>query len=135
MICRTPAVVVTVQSAAELVAVLRIGAEHAMPICTRGSGHSMSGQCLADGALVIDMKGWSSVQVEAERGSAWLSAGATWHQVTNSAFAAGLMPLGLTTIVDTTVAGTLSVGGVGAESFRTGTQFGTSSAAGRCCSC
>jgi cytokinin dehydrogenase len=32
------------------------------------------------------------------------------------------MPVGLTTIVDTTVGGTLSVGGVGGESFRTGAQ-------------
>jgi hypothetical protein len=122
MVHRTPAIVASVQSAEELVSVLRIGAEHAMPICTRGSGHSMSGQCLADDALVIEMKGLNSVQIDAERGSAWLSGGATWHRATNAAFAEGLMPRGLTTIVDTTVAGTLSVAGVGGESFRTGTQ-------------
>jgi len=122
MVQRTPAVVVSVRSSEELQAALRIGSEHALPIVTRGSGHCMSGQGLAEGALVIDMKGLCGVQIDAERRSGWLSGGATWHQVTNAAFTHGLMPVGLTTIVDTTVGGTLSVGGVGGESFRTGAQ-------------
>lgn len=122
MVRRAPALVVAVRSVPELLAALRIGASHGSPIVTRGSGHSMSGQGLAEGALALDMRSLCDVQIDAERGSAWLSGGATWHQATNAAFAHGLMPRGLTTIVDTTVGGTLSVGGVGGESFRTGTQ-------------
>jgi FAD/FMN-containing dehydrogenase len=122
LIRRAPAVVVTVCTQAELVSALRIAAEFDLPIATRGSGHSQSGQCLCDGALVLDMKGLNGVELDADRGSAWLGGGATWHQVSDAAFAQGQMPVGLTMIVDTTVGGTLSVGGVGSESFRTGTQ-------------
>lgn len=122
LVRRTPAAVVSVQDAAELQAALRIGAEFAMPIVTRGSGHSQSGQCLADGALVIDMKALNSVDLDADSGSGWLGAGATWHQVIDAAYAQRRMPVGPTMIVDTTVGGTLSVGGLGSESFRTGTQ-------------
>jgi FAD/FMN-containing dehydrogenase len=122
IIRRVPAVVVSVHSPEELVTALRIGAEFRMPIATRGSAHSQSGQCLSSGALVVDMKALNDVQIDSERGWGWLHAGATWHQVANAAMAQASMPVGLTLIVDTTVGGTLSVGGLGSESFRTGTQ-------------
>jgi cytokinin dehydrogenase len=122
LVRRTPAIVVAVQAAEELLAVLKIAAEFGMPISTRGSGHSQSGQCLSDGAVVLDMKAMHDVQIDVESGWGWLDAGATWHQVANQAFARSAMPVGLTMIVDTTVGGTLSVGGFGGESFRTGTQ-------------
>ena len=86
MVQRTPAVVASVRSREELQAALRIGREHALPIVTRGSGHCMSGQGLAEGALVIDMKGLCDVQIDAERRSGWLSGGATWHRVINAPF-------------------------------------------------
>ena len=40
----------------------------------------------------------------------------------DAAFQASLLPEGLTLVVDTTCGGTLSVGGVGGESFRVGAQ-------------
>lgn len=122
LVHRPPAAVVTVHDVGELLEALRIGSELGMPICTRGSGHSQSGQCLADGALVLDMKGLNRVQIDTERGSAWVGGGATWHEVSNATFVEQRLPVGLTMVVDTTVGGTLSVGGMGAESFRTGAQ-------------
>src|SRR5215510_3567870 len=70
LVHRSPAVVVSVRDVDELQTALRIGAEFGMPICTRGSGHSQSGQCLADGALVLDMKALNRVQIDADSDSA-----------------------------------------------------------------
>lgn len=122
LIHRAPAIVLTVSSTEELVTAVKIAAGFGMPISTRGSAHSQSGQCLSRGAVVLDMKALNEVKIDPENGWGWLHAGATWHQVANQAFVESSMPVGLTMIVDTTVGGTLSVGGLGAESFRTGTQ-------------
>ena len=49
LIQRTPAIVLTVHDTEQLVTALKVGAEFEMPISTRGSGHSQSGQCLSEG--------------------------------------------------------------------------------------
>lgn len=122
MVYRRPAIVAAVGSVEELSASLRIAAELGMPVATRGSGHSQSGQCLSQDGLVLDLRGLNTVALEPDRGCAWLGGGATWQEVCNATSAVGYMPVGLTMIVDTTVGGTLSVGGVGSESFRRGLQ-------------
>jgi cytokinin dehydrogenase len=102
--------------------VLRVAAEHDVPVAVRGSGHSQSGQCLVEGAIVLDMRSMSAVRVNVEDGTVEAEGGATWRSIVDHAFADGLVPRGLTLVVDATIAGTLSVGGVGGESFRAGPQ-------------
>jgi FAD/FMN-containing dehydrogenase len=119
---RAPSIVAEPASVDETLAALRIAGENGMPIAVRGSGHSQSGQCLTEGSLVLETRRMNGVRVDPDRGIVVAEGGATWRQVVDAAFAHDSLPLGPTYVVDTTVAGTLSVGGVGSESIRVGAQ-------------
>lgn len=102
--------------------VLEVAREHGVPVAVRGSGHSQSGQCLVEDGIVLDMRSMSAVKIDGVRQTIEAEGGATWRSIVDAAFACGLVPRGLTLVVDATIAGTLSVGGVGSESFRIGPQ-------------
>lgn len=122
MRARTPAIVVRPAVQDDVLAVLRFAAQHGLPLTTRGAGHSQSGQGLGEG-LVLDMTGLDRVlAIDRERALVEVEGGASWRSVVDAAFAHGLLPVALTHALDPTVAGTLSVAGVGAESFRLGAQ-------------
>lgn len=119
---RTPAMLVEPANEDDVLFVLRVAHEHGLPIAVRGSGHSQSGQCLVEGAIVLEMRSMSAVHVNVDEGTVEAEGGATWRSIVDHAFVHGLIPRGLTLVVDATIAGTLSVGGVGGESFRIGPQ-------------
>jgi hypothetical protein len=123
MLQRRPAVVLRPTCDADVVIGLRVAAEHGLSVALRGAGHSQSGQGLGQG-LLLDMTGLNRVlQVPSTSAcSLEVEAGATWRSVLDATHARGLVPVALTHALDTTVAGTLSVGGVGGESFRAGAQ-------------
>lgn len=122
LIERQPAAVLRPSSVESVGAALEIARGHGFSVSTRGAGHAQSGQSLGNG-LVLDMTSLGRVLgFDAERSLVEVEGGATWHTVLGAAFARGMLPLGLTNAMDTTVAGTLSVGGVGAETFRVGPQ-------------
>lgn len=119
---RTPSVVLRPASVESVTAALAVAREQRLPVSTRGAGHAQSGQSLGSG-LVLDMTSLGRVVgFDDARSLVEVEGGATWRTVTDAAFARGALPLGLTNALDTTVAGTLSVGGVGAETFRVGPQ-------------
>ena len=122
LVRRAPAIVVEPASADEVLFTLRVARDHGFPISTRGSGHSQSGQCLSEGAIAIEMRRLGAVQVDVAQRVVVAEGGATWSRVVDEASAFSLLPRGLTLVLDTTVAGTLSVGGVGAQSFQFGAQ-------------
>ena len=70
--------------------------------------------------MVIDMTGLDAI-TRGEGRSAWAQAGATWGDVATHAQARGLVPPLVPDFPDLSVGGTLSVGGIGPESFRLGT--------------
>jgi cytokinin dehydrogenase len=122
MVRRVPSAVLRPQGVDDVAAAMRIAAEHQVPISTRGSGHSQAGQSLGEG-LVIDMRSLNRLVGANDRGDVIeVEAGAQWRTVVDAAFARGRIPCGLTHVLDTTVAGTLSVAGVGSESWRIGPQ-------------
>jgi cytokinin dehydrogenase len=102
--------------------VLKTASDHGVPVSVRGSGHGQSGQCLSERSIVLNMRQLSRVEIATADRIALAEGGATWRHVVDEAFAQGLLPRGLTLVTDATVAGTLSVGGVGGESFRIGAQ-------------
>jgi cytokinin dehydrogenase len=119
---RIPALVLRPRSEVDVVTALRIAAEHGLSVATRGAGHSQFGQGLGEG-LVLDMTRLDRVlRVDPERSLLEVEAGASWRKVVDATFPLGWLPAGLTHALDPTVAGTLSVAGVGAESFRCGAQ-------------
>ena len=122
LVRRAPAMVVEPASSEEVLFTLGVARDHGFPVSTRGSGHSQSGQCLAEGAIAIEMRRLGAVRVDPAQRLVVAEGGATWSRVVDEASAHALLPRGLTLVLDTTVAGTLSVGGVGAQSFQFGAQ-------------
>src|SRR5262249_19798139 len=76
LIRRTPAMVLSPANDDDVVRALRLAGEHGLPISTRGSGHGQCGQCLASGAVVLDMRSLGGLEVDAARNAVVASAGA-----------------------------------------------------------
>jgi FAD/FMN-containing dehydrogenase len=119
---RRPRVVVRPEHVEGVLETLLVAKEHGLGVTTRGSGHSQSGQCLG-GGIVLDMRGLDRIiDCDVEAGRIDVHAGATWWSLIDRATECGALPAGLTHVPNPTVGGTLSIGGVGAESFRRGAQ-------------
>jgi len=122
MLERRPALVLRAACIADVICALRSAGEHSISVTTRGAGHSQSGQGLGAG-LVLDMTRLDRISEPAvDARLLEVEAGARWQDVLEMSYRRRLVPNALTHALDTTVAGTLSVGGVGGESFRAGAQ-------------
>ncbi|KAB2339613.1 FAD-binding protein [Actinomadura rudentiformis] len=120
MIDRTPGEVLRPASAREIADVLRTARTD---VVARGCGHSTGGQPLTDG-VVLDMRGLASVhEVRGDRVT--VDAGATWLELLDATLPHGRTPPVLTDLLDLTIGGTLSAGGVGGASHVHGTQAAT----------
>ncbi|QWF85420.1 FAD-binding protein [Amycolatopsis sp. CA-230715] len=123
-VSRKPAAVVRPGSVDDVVAVVRWAGEHGMPVSARGAGHSMNGQAQVDGGVVLDMRSLNQVR-EIGEDRVTVDAGALWSEVAAATIARGLTPPVFTDYLETTVGGTLSVGGVGGTTHRHGAQTDT----------
>jgi cytokinin dehydrogenase len=118
----TPAMLVRPRSERDVLAALKVSGDFDLPITTRGTGHCQTTQGLGPG-IVLDMTGLRRIiGLDHERGVVEVEAGATWHELAAGTSVFGLLPVGLSHILDTSIGGSLSVGGIGAESFRVGAQ-------------
>ncbi len=109
MIDVRPAAVVRCADAEDVAAVVRYAAESGSDLAVRGGGHSVPGFGTAEGAVVADLGGMSSVVVDPTTRTARAGGGATW-----GAFDAATAPHGLATtggIISTTGVGGLTLGG------------------------
>lgn len=119
-----PAMLVVPRDEEDVLFTLDVARQCGVPVITRGAGHSQSGQCLAAGAIALDMSAISGVlQIDPEGLFVEARGGTLWREVFDRAFDEGFRPVGPTYMLDATMAGTLSVAGVGAESFCTGAQI------------
>jgi cytokinin dehydrogenase len=117
-----PALVVRPHCIADVQAALAFATEHSLTVSLRGMGHSQSGQGLGPG-LSLDMTSLSRVtSVDEAKRSVEVEAGATWRAVVDATFEERLLPVALTYALDTTVGGTLSVGGIGSAAWSYGPQ-------------
>jgi hypothetical protein len=92
-------------------------------VVPRGCGHSTDGNSLTCG-ISLDMRALAAIrEVGADR--VRLEAGATWREVLDATLPHGLTPPVLTDLLDLTVGGTLSAGGVGGTSHVHGPQTAT----------
>ena len=109
---RRPAAIVMARSTDDVVAAVRWARDAGLPIAVRGGGHNVAGHAVADGALVVDLRGMRAVVVDPERRRVRVAGGALWEDVDNATTAHGLaMPGG--TFGDTGVAGLTLGGGLG----------------------
>ena len=118
---RTPLAVLQPGSVEDVVRAVRFCRRHGIQVAARGQGHSTGGQAQVQGGLVID----SSTLNKIERlgsGTAVVQAGIRWKDLLATTVPAGLHPPVLTGFVGLSVGGTLSMGGIGAASFRNGAQ-------------
>ncbi|KAE8687826.1 Cytokinin dehydrogenase 6 [Hibiscus syriacus] len=100
-----------------------------MTVAARGNGHSVNGQSMNDGGLVIDMRSTEEnlfrlITLDCCTNYIDVSGGAIWEDVlTRCVSEFGLTPRSWTDYLGLTVGGTLSNAGVSGQAFRYGPQI------------
>src|SRR6185437_2625892 len=61
---KRPAVIAYCLDTADVVAALRFGREHDLPIAVRAGGHGVAGKCLPADGLVIDVRGLTDLAID-----------------------------------------------------------------------
>ncbi|TVU05607.1 hypothetical protein EJB05_48776, partial [Eragrostis curvula] len=130
LVSARPAAVVRPASADDVASAIRAAALRAdLTVAARGNGHSVSGQAMAEGGLVLDMRALALPRrmqlVRSPSGAAFadVPGGALWEEVLHWGVKNhGLAPASWTDYLRLTVGGTLSNGGVSGQSFRYGPQ-------------
>jgi cytokinin dehydrogenase len=116
-----PVGVVQPRSAREVAALVRDAGSAGERLTVRGAGHSFGGQSLPARAVVVDMSGLKAVEsVDGDRELVRCGAGATLRDVVTATLSRGRLPRVMTNLLDLTVGGLLSVGGIGPGSQRFG---------------
>jgi FAD/FMN-containing dehydrogenase len=75
MIDRHPAAIASCADTADVVASVDFARQHGIPVSVRGGGHSVAGDCLIEGGLVIDVSPMKRINVDAGRRVARAQAG------------------------------------------------------------
>ncbi|WVZ92584.1 hypothetical protein U9M48_038635 [Paspalum notatum var. saurae] len=138
LVSAVPAAVVRPASADDVASAIRAAARTAdLTVAARGNGHSVSGQAMAEGGLVLDMRALALsprraqpqmqlvIQAQSSQSEyfADVPGGALWEEVLHWGVSNhGLAPASWTDYLRLTVGGTLSNGGVSGQSFRYGPQ-------------
>jgi len=116
---RHPALIARCAGAADVVHAVNFGRDHGMLIAVRGGGHSLSGQSVCEGGLMIDLAPMKSVHVDPLARTGRLEPGVLLGQFDREAQAFGLATTA-GTVSHTGAAGLTLGGGFG----RIGRKFG-----------
>jgi FAD/FMN-containing dehydrogenase len=79
---RRPLAIARVAGAADVAAMVNAAREGGLELAVRSGGHSRPGYGTVDGGLVIDLSGMDRVEIDADRGTAWVETGATAGEYT-----------------------------------------------------
>jgi FAD/FMN-containing dehydrogenase len=112
MIDRKPALIARCVSGADVIAALQFGREHDMNITIRGGGHNVSGTCISDDGLMIDLSPMKGIRIDPDSRTARVEPGVVWGEFDQEAQAFGLATVG-GTVAHTGVAGLTLGGGFG----------------------
>jgi cytokinin dehydrogenase len=116
-----PIRVVAPASVDQVVDLVQGAARDGRRLTVRGLGHSCGGQALADHSVVLDTSRLSRVgEVDVARRTVRCEGGAPLRDVVEATREHGLLPPVLTNLLDLTIGGVLSVGGVGPGCHRFG---------------
>lgn len=109
---RKPAIIARCAGAADVTQAVNFARSHGLLTAVRGGGHSLSGQSVCEGGLVVDLSPMTGMRIDPLAKTARVEPGARLAQVDREAQAFGLaVPLG--TASDTGAAGLTLGGGFG----------------------
>ena len=117
-----PAAVLRPGSTRDVATMLRFAHRHGIRVVGRGAGHTVFGQSQHPAAISFDLTSLDDIG-PIRQDHVTVQAGCRWNALLDVTLAAGLMPPVLPDYIGQTVGGTLSVGGIGAMSFRHGAQI------------
>lgn len=109
MVDKRPAYIAQCANAGDVVSALAFARRQGLPTSVRSGGHSVAGNCLVDGGLVVDMRNLNAVSVDPDARTAIVGGGATWSHFDRAAGPYGLATTGGR--VSTTGVAGLTLGG------------------------
>ena len=121
MIHRQPSAVLKPGSVNDVVEMVRFARRNGIKVAARGQGHSTQGQAQVDAGVVVDMSTLAAVR-EINPADALVEGGARWIDLLQETIPQGLTPPTLVDFIELSIGGTLSLGGIGGQSFRHGPQ-------------
>lgn len=116
-----PRTVILARNAADVTRALAQARVERVPVAARGQGHAGGGQALVQDGMVIDMQGLNALEQPRDE-AVWVGAGALWRDVLAHCLRHERIPPVITDYLGVTVGGTLSVGGIGGQTFVHGAQ-------------
>ncbi|MEM7051532.1 MAG: FAD-binding protein [Acidobacteriota bacterium] len=120
---QVPGAVARCTSTEQVAEVVRFCREHGIVVVARGQGHTQTGQSTTDGGIVIDTAAMCKIhEIDAEGLFAQCDGGLVWRDLVAATVPLGLVPPVLTNNLGVSLAGTVSVAGLGVASYRYGTQ-------------
>ena len=112
MIDRKPALIVRCSGTPDVIASVNFAREHNLMISARGGGHNVAGTASSDGGMMIDLSQMKGIRVDPDTRVAFVSPGATIHDVDHETQMFGLAtPMGINST--TGIAGLTLGGGFG----------------------
>ncbi|KAL9249458.1 Cytokinin dehydrogenase 7-like protein [Drosera capensis] len=122
-----PSAVIRPSSAADIASTIHLASKStSLTVAARGNGHSVNGQSMTDGGLVIDMRSLPDTPTLFSLPDFHfvdVSGGALWEEVLDNCVSEhGFAPRSWTDYLGLTVGGTLSNAGVSGQAFRFGPQ-------------
>jgi FAD/FMN-containing dehydrogenase len=112
MIDRHPALIAHCAGVADVIAAITFARNHNLLVAVRGGGHSVAGNAVCDGGLVIDVSPMKGIRVDPVARTAWAAGGVTWGEFDHETQAFGLATTG-GTVSTTGIAGLTLGGGFG----------------------
>jgi hypothetical protein len=87
---RRPPVIIRAADATEVSRVVSLARETELELAVRSGGHSTAGHSVVDGGIVLDLRDMRTLDIDAERRTAWAQTGMTTGDYTTAAGAHGL---------------------------------------------
>ena len=119
LVHREPLAVLKPGSVNDVVKLIRFARRNNIKVAARGQGHSTQGQAQVDAGVVVDMATLATVH-EINPTNALVDGGTRWLDLLTQTIPLGLTPPTLVDFLELSVGGTLSLGGIGSQSFRHG---------------
>jgi len=112
MVDRKPALIARCAATQDVVSSVKLARDHGLQVSVRCGGHGVTGKALVDGGLTIDLTRMRRIEVDAERGVAWVQGGCLLGDVDAATATQGrIVPAGI--VSETGVGGLALGGGIG----------------------